>query len=308
MYVPKRILKNSEIAPFTKTSDEWIKKRVGISQRHVCTTETAADLGLNAARLALSDANVLPSELDLIITATVSAEQASPATACMIAGGLNVDCLAFDINSACSAFIVLFETAAAFLASGQAKKVLLVGTERLSRILDWTDPGTGIIFGDGAGAAVLEKGDGYISSKFSVKGTDEIIRIPQFVGKSPYFEGKSEEPYIFMNGQETFKYAVNAICSDVSALLLAQGLTPEDIAFVVPHQANKRIIDFAAKRLGLPSEKMFMNIDKYGNTAGASIPIALDELYHSGRLKRGDLVVFTACGGGLTSGSCLIKW
>lgn len=308
MYVPERVVTNDELSELVDTNDEWIRQRVGVEQRRISTDEWTSDMATNAARCALDNAGVRPEELDLIIAATVSGETVSPSVAAMVQSRLGANCPAFDINAACSAFIFLLETAAGFFARGHVKKVLVVGAERLSGILDWTDRSTCIIFGDGAGAAVLTEGDNYLDSVLTVRGGDDVIKIPHFVGTSPFFEREIESPYIHMQGQETFKYAVSAMSADITALLRRNGLTAEDIRFIVPHQANRRIIDFTAKKLKIAPEKFVVNIQKYGNTSSASVPIALDELNRAGQLKAGDLIILCAFGGGLSNGACLIKW
>jgi len=308
MYVPGRIVTNDELAEFVDTSDEWIRRRVGVERRHVCTDETATDLACRAAERALENCGCDPKELDLIIASTVSGDTVCPPVACMVQRRIGAECVAFDINAACSAFVFMLETAAGFFERGRAKKALIVGAEQMSRIVNWEDRGTCVIFGDGAGAVVLEAGGGYIDSVLTTRGGDEVIKIPQFSGRSPFSTLKPREPYVFMDGQETFKFAVNAICSDIRALLAGNKLTAEDIAVIVPHQANKRIIDLAAARLAIPAEKFYINIQNYGNTSSASIPIALDELNRSGRLQRGALVILTAFGGGLSNASCIIRW
>lgn len=308
MYVPEKIVTNDQLAEIVETSDEWISQRVGVKQRHVCTDETAADLAYKAALNALENSNCKAEELDLIIAASVSGENVSPSIACEVQNKIGATCTAFDINAACSAFIFLLETAAGFFARKAAKKVLVIGTERMSRIVDWEDRGTCVIFGDGAGAVVLGEGENYISSTFTVKGDDKVIRIPQFAGKSPFFTKQQEKPYIIMNGQETFKYAVMAITSDITKLLKENDLSLDDISYIVPHQANKRIIDFACRKLKVDESKFYVNIQNYGNTSSASIPIALDEMNRKGMLKRGDLLIFTAFGGGLANATCIVKW
>lgn len=307
MYVPEKTVTNDDLAQIVDTNDEWITKRVGIKRRHVSVNETAAEMGAEASRRALADAGIGVDELDLIIAASVSSETASPSTACMIQNYLGATCTAFDISAACSGFLFLLETAAGFFARGRAKKVLVVGAERMSRVIDWEDRSTCIIFGDGAGAAVLAAGEGYIDSVFKVTGGDTVIKIPQFIGKSPFYEGEQESPYVHMNGQETFRFAVNSMSADITELLSRNSLTMDDIALIIPHQANMRIIKFAAEKLGVPDEKFFVNIEEYGNTSAASVPIALDEARRSGAVKKGDLVVLSAFGGGLASASCLIK-
>ncbi|MDE6708605.1 MAG: ketoacyl-ACP synthase III [Oscillospiraceae bacterium] len=309
MYVPPKAVTNDDLAQIVETSDEWISKRVGVKERRISENEFTSEMGLKAAQKALKDSNVKVEELDAIFAATVSGETSSPSMSCMIQHGLGATCMAMDINAACSAFLFLLETAAAFFALHKNfKKILVVGTERMSGILDFTDRSTCVIFGDGAGAAVLERGENYLDSVITVKGGDDVIKIPHGIGNSPYFNREQDKPYVHMQGQETFKYAVTSISQDITTLLENNHLNIDDIAWIVPHQANKRIIDFAAKRLGIPNSKFFCNIEKYGNTSSASVPIALHELAKSGNLNRGDKIILCAFGGGLSNVACLIEW
>ncbi|MCI8388243.1 MAG: ketoacyl-ACP synthase III [Clostridiales bacterium] len=308
MFVPERIVKNDELSNYVDTNDEWIVQRVGIKERRIATHETCTDMAAEAAKAALDNAGIDASDLDLIIASTVSGDYASPSLACMVQKRIGATCMAFDVSAACSAFLFLLETAAGYFARGKAKKVLVVSSERLSRILDWSDRSTCVIFGDGAGAVVLEEGDNYIDAVFNVTGDNEVLKIPMYTGESPFNTVEPEKPVIHMMGQETFKYAVTSICNDVKALLEQNNLTLDDIKYIVPHQANKRIIDMSARRLGVPVEKFCLNIDRYGNTSSASVPIVLDELNRNGSLNRGDLLLLTAFGGGLSDAACLIKW
>lgn len=308
MYVPDNTVTNDDISKLVDTNDEWIKQRVGISERRISTNEWTTDMAYKAAVNALNNANCKPEELDLIIAATVSGENICPSVGSLLQSKLGATCPAYDINAACSAFIFLLETAAGYFARGKVKKVLIVGAERLSGIVDWSDRGTCIIFGDGAGAAVLSEGDGYIDSTITTKGGDDVIKIPHHSGTSPFFTLENDSPYIHMQGQETFKYAVNAITHDVEDLLERNNLTADDIKYIVPHQANSRIIELASRKLKIDKEKFVMNIEKYGNTSSASIPMALDEINRQGKLQRGDLIIFTAFGGGLSNAACLMKW
>lgn len=309
MYVPERVVTNDELATMVDTNDEWIRQRVGIAERRVSTEEWTSEMAYKAALAALENANCKPEDLDYIITATVSGETVSPSTACMVQKLLGATCPAMEINAACSAFLFLLETAAGLFSRKKANKILVVGAERLSGIMDWSDRGTCIIFGDGAGAAVLSNDvDGYLDSVVTVQGNDEVIKIPTAIGCSPFFTKENDSPYIHMMGQETFKYAVSSICNDVNTLLAQNNLTLDDIKYIVPHQANKRIIDFAAKRLKTSEDKFFLNIERYGNTSSASIPIALDELNRAGKLAHGDYIILTAFGGGLANAACLIRW
>lgn len=309
MYVPGRIVDNDELSTMVDTTDEWISRRVGIKERHVSTNEWTSDMAYKAAQNALDNAGIPADELDLIIAATISGETISPSLSCALQKKLGAKCPAFDVSAACSSFIFLLETAAGFFSRKVVKNVLVVGAERLSGILDWTDRGTCIIFGDGSGAAVLSTGDAYLDATLTTLGDDEVISIPAHVGSSPFFEKEQiRTPFIHMNGQETFKFAVNAMCKDIRLLLERNNLTSEDISFIVPHQANKRIIDFAMRELKISPEKAVVNIQKYGNTSSASVPIALDELNRSGKLKTGDYVICCAFGGGLSNGACLLRW
>lgn len=307
-YKPKLRVTNNDLAKTLDTSDEWITQRVGIKERHISTNENTAQMGYKAALDALLQSGTRPEELDLIIAASLTGDTICPTTAGHIQRMLGAQCPAFDINSACSGFIFALETAAGYFARGNVKKALVVGSERMSKILDWNDRSTCVIFGDGAGAAVLEAGDGYKESKLMTRGDDNVIEIPAGNDSSVYYEKELPPSHVFMDGQETFKFAVNTITEDIKEMTEKAGLTLDDIKFIVPHQANIRIIQLAAKRLKIPQEKFFVNIQHYGNTSAASIAIALDELNRSGELKRGDNIILTAFGGGLSSGTCIIKW
>jgi 3-oxoacyl-[acyl-carrier-protein] synthase-3 len=306
--VPSRVVTNDELSTFVETSDEWIAQRVGTRERHVCTTESTADLAYQAALQALEMSRTQVSELDLIICATVSGDYASPSLACMTQNLLGATCPAMDVNGACSGFVYALETAAGFFARKKVKKMLVIGGERLSRLVDWTDRNTCVIFGDGAGAVVLGEGDAYLSSKLFARGGDNVIRIPHHDGQAKFNTREPKIPYIYMNGQETFKFAVNAMIGDILEVIREAGLQQSDIAWVVPHQANARIIEAASRKLDIPAEKFGLNIHKYGNTLAASVPILLDELNRAGKFKKGDYLVFSAFGGGLTSAACVVRW
>lgn len=306
-YVPEKVVTNDDLAKMVDTSDEWITQRVGVKERHISVDETAADMALKAAKKALESSNTDPSELELIIAASVTSDSACPTVAAFVQEHIGATCPAFDVNSACSGFIFALETAAGFFARG-VKKALVIGAERMSRIIDWTDRSTCVIFGDGAGAFVIGEGDNYLSSKLYTKGGKDVIDIPSHAGFSPFFEREMPKPLVFMEGQETFKFAVNVMTRFVKETTEQAGLALSDISYIVPHQANIRIIQFASKKLGIPMEKFFVNIEKYGNTSSASVPIAVDELARSGKLKEGDIVSLAAFGGGLSCGACIIKW
>lgn len=307
-YVPENVVTNKDLSKLVDTSDEWIVQRVGVKERHISTGETAEEFAANAAKRALIAAGIFADEIDLIIAATISSECLCPTVAGYVQKAIGAVCPAFDINSACSGFLFALETAVSYLARPGYEKILVIGSERMSKLVDWSDRSTCVIFGDGAGAAVLGKGDGYLSSFISTYGGNEVIEIPSFNGSSPFYKKDAKHPYIFMDGQETFKFAVNRIVEDIKKVTYDAGLLLEDIDYVVTHQANVRIIEFASKRLRIPLEKFVINIDKYGNTSSASVPMALDELARSGKLKRGDKIVMSAFGGGLSSAACIIEW
>ncbi|MDP4132649.1 MAG: beta-ketoacyl-ACP synthase III [Bacillota bacterium] len=307
-YVPEHIVTNDDLASIVDTSDEWITQRVGVHERRVSVNETAADLAYKAALNALSESGVKPTELDLIIAASISGETLCPTVAGFVQSKLGATCPAFDINSACSGFLFALDVAAGFYARGNVKKALIIGAERLSKIIDWKDRSTCVIFGDGAGAVVTDAGDNYLSSKICTKGGSDVIEIPSFSGSSPFYESPGKSPYIFMQGQETFKFAVNAMTEDVKEVVSKANLSLDDIKYFIPHQANIRIIQFASKKLGIPIDKFVVNIEKYGNTSAASVPMALDQINKSGNLNRGDLLALSAFGGGLSSAASIIRW
>lgn len=308
-YVPDNVVTNDDLSKLVDTNDEWISKRVGIKERRISQTDTTLDMGTKASFAALENAGLKGTDIDLIVTATISSDTACPSTACMIQNRIGADCMAFDVSAACAGFLFAVETAMGYICRGKAKRVLIVCAERMSKLLDWTDRGTCVIFGDGAAAVVLEATEeGLYESVFNVKGGDDVLKIPATNGSSPFYQLESESPYLFMNGQETFKFAVNSITHDIAAVLENAGIAKEDIAHVVPHQANIRIIYFAQKKTGIDLDKWYVNIDRYGNVSGASIPIALDEMNRSGILKKGDKILLAGFGGGLASGALVFEW
>lgn len=306
-YLPPLSVTNDDLSKTIDTSDEWITQRIGIKQRRISQNENTAQMGYNAAVEALKMSDTKPEELDLIIAASMTGDTLSPTTAGGIQKLLGATCPCFDMNSACSGFVYALDIAAGFFVRGTAKKILVVGSERISKIVDWQDRNTCVIFGDGAGAAVLEKGNGYLASKLFTSGGDSVIKIPTGTNLSPYYQKETEAPSIFMDGQETFKFAVSTIVEDIKYLTEKTDISLDDIKYIVPHQANVRIIQYASKRLKIPMDKFFVNIENYGNTSAASIPIALDELKRKNVLKEGDAIILTAFGGGLSSASCIIK-
>ena len=308
-FSPERVVTNEDLSRMVETSDEWITKRIGVKQRHVCTTETVTDLGVEASLRALENAGMKAEELDLIIGATISADTISPGLAGMVQNRLGARCPAFDMNVACPGFLFALDVAAGFFARKTVKKVLVVSAERMSGLLDWEDRNTCCIFGDGAGAAVLGEGDSYLASELHTQGGDDVISIPTGWGNSPFYQVEREKNCVHMKGQETYKFAVTSMVSDIRSVLEKAGVTGEQVKAVIPHQANFRIINEARRRLPeIEPDRFFVNIDRYGNTSSASEPILLDELNREGKLQRGDYVVLSAFGGGLSSAACVIKW
>lgn len=309
-YLPEKILTNDDLSQMVETNDEWIMQRVGISTRHVSVNESAADMAVKAAEAALENSGTKADEIELIIAATISGDGVCPTVAGWVEKMIGAHCPAFDISSACSGFVFALETAAGFFARG-VKKALVIGAERISKLIDWTDRSTCVIFGDGAGAAVLEacgEEEGVVSSVIHTEGGNDVINIPLPRGLSPFYTKEEEKLGIMMEGQMTFKFAVNAFVHDITEVCEKAGITAADLDWVVPHQANMRIVQMAAKKLGLPMEKMFTNIEQVGNMSAASVPCALDWLNRSGKLKRGDKIALAAFGGGLSSGAVLLNW
>ena len=307
-YVPERIVTNDDLSKMVDTSDEWIQQRVGVRERHVSVSESAAEMGVKAAQRALEAAGITADQLDLIVGATVSPDRICPSVSATVQEQIGASCPAFDVNSACSGFLFALDTAAAFIARGGIRYALVLGAERLSRIVDWADRSTCVIFGDGAGAFVIAPGENYLASHLFTQGGDSVLAIPLGKGNSPFYEKEEEPLAVHMSGQETFKFAVKQIVGGLNLIAEQTGVTPEQFDYIVPHQANYRIIDLAARRLGIPMERFMLNLDRYGNTSSASVPISFDELARSGRLKKGDLIAMCAFGGGLSSAACLIRW
>lgn len=309
-YVPERILTNDEIAGMVETSDEWISSRTGIRERRVAAEhEAMSDLALPAARTALAQAGVAGSDLDVIIVATVTPDMAFPATATLLADELgSADAAAYDLSAGCTGFMYAVVQAYGMLAAGLAERALVVGGDILTRILDWTDRSTLVLFGDGAGAVVLERVDsgGFLGFELGADGAGgkELL----FPGSGSRISENGSSSFLKMNGREVFKFATRVMVSSAEAVLEECGKTVEDVDVYVPHQANIRIIDHAARKLGFPDEKVVVNVDRYGNTSSGSIPLALADAADDGRLKPGKLVLMTGMGAGLTWGSALIEW
>lgn len=315
-YLPERVVTNHDLEKTMETSDEWIVSRTGIKARRVAAeNEATSDLAFEAAKRALEAAGVAAAELDLIIVATVSPDMAFPSTACLVQAKLGAHkAAAFDISVACSGFVYGLSIAEQFITNGVYKKALVIGAETLSRFISWEDRKTGMLFGDGAGAAVLgetETDGGILAIDIGADGNGAaLLSVPAGGSRQPASERTVEERLhlIQMDGSEVFKFAVRVMGESAVRALTKASLSTVDIALLVPHQANIRIINSAVKRLGLPSEKVMVNVDCYGNTSAASIPIALDEAVKAGRVKKGDIVVLCGFGAGLSWGSAVVKW
>jgi len=317
-YTPERVLTNDDLSKMIETSDEWIVTRSGIRERHIAgPNEATSDMAVQAARAALADAGVEPSEIDLLIVATITPDQPLPAVACSIQHklGLRTDVACFDLNAACSGFIYGLDTACAMLASGRYRKALLIGAEKLSSIVDWNERTTCVLFGDGAGAIVLgvsdEENKGLIGAKLGAYGDSaDLLCIPKGGSSCPPTAESiaAGDHFMKMKGKEVFKLAVRAMDEAARDILEQHSLSADQIGLVIPHQANLRIIEAIAKYLQLPMDRFYVNVDRYGNTSAASVPLALDEARKSGRIKPGDITLLVAFGAGLTYGSALIRW
>jgi len=313
-YLPEKIVTNAELAERLDTSDEWIVQRTGIRQRHVAAVgEFTSDLATAAARLALRSAGMTGNDLDLIVLATATPDHTFPATATKVQAQLGMTRgAAFDVQAVCTGFIFALATADSMIRTGQARTALVIGAETFSRILDWQDRGTCVLFGDGAGAVVLQgaqiQGDGkgmagVLSTHLHSDGTNyELL----YVDGGPSTTGTAG--YLRMEGREVFRHAVQRLAEVVDEALAANGLTAADVDWLVPHQANRRIIDSMGRKLGLSPEKVVVTIDRHANTSAASVPLALAEAVGDGRIKRGHLVLLEAMGGGLTWGASLLRW
>ena len=308
-FLPRKVLTNDDLSHMVETSDEWITKRVGVKERRVCTTETNTDMGVAAALAALEDSGVKPEELDLIIGATISADTISPGLAGMVQNRIGATCPCFDMNAACPGFLFALEVADGFFVKKTVKKVLVVSAERMSGLIDWTDRSTCVIFGDGAGAAVLGEGDSYLASELHTTGGDDVISIPTWWDNSPFYGHELKKNVVSMAGQETYKFAVSSMVRDIQSVMAKAGITGEQVKAVIPHQANYRIINEARRRLPeIAPEKFLINIQRCGNTSSASEPILLDEANRQGLLQPGDYVVLSAFGGGLSSAASVVRW
>jgi len=311
-HLPARILSNADLEKMVDTSDQWIVERTGIRERRLAAPdESAASMGTQAARMALQTAGIRGDEIDLIVCATCTPDGMFPATACLIQDAIGArGATAFDVNAACTGFIAALTTAAQFIDASSKRRALVIGSEVFSRIIDWTDRSTCVLFGDGAGAVILEAADGKGPTPFVLKSDGAGYKLlyargPASPRSSPI---ESEGFCIVMDGREVFRFAVRAMEEACRQVLDVAGLSIDDATYIVPHQANQRIITAVGKSLGVPPERMIVNLEKYGNTSSASIPLALCEAWEEGRLKEGDNLILVAFGGGLAWGASIVEW
>jgi 3-oxoacyl-[acyl-carrier-protein] synthase-3 len=308
-HVPERVLTNDELAQIVETTDEWIQERTGIRERRIAADDEAlTDIALPAAEAALADAGVEPADIDLLICATVTPDMMFPTSSALLADTLGMpNAAAYDLLAGCTGFVYAIAQAYGMLASGLSRRALVVGGDVLSKILDWEDRSTLVLFGDGAGAVVMEpvESGGFLGFELGADGGG---------GENLWYPGSGSrsfdnpEAILKMNGREVFKFATRILVYSAEQLLPACGKTVADVDVYIPHQANKRIIDYAVAKLGIPSEKTIVNVDRYGNTSSGSIPLALEDARAEGRLHEGALVLMTGMGAGLTWGSALIEW
>lgn len=316
-HLPDRVLTNEDLQRMVDTSDEWITTRTGIKRRRIAAEhEATSDLAAGAALQALENAGVEASEIDLIVVGTVTPDMAFPATACFVQkaiGAAKATC--FDVSGACSGFLYGLEIARGYIAAGLAEKALVIGADKLSGIIDWTDRNTCVLFGDGAGAVVLtpaQEGGGEIVSTYSGSDglLDEILNVPGGGSRCPLTPENMGDKLntMKMAGREVYRHAVTTMVSAAKEAIARAGLTPDDIACFIPHQANLRIIETIAHKLNVPMDRFFVNLTEYGNTSAAAVAIALDEAQRSGRIKRGDYILMVVFGGGLTWASSVVRW
>lgn len=310
-FLPQTIIDNNELAKMVKTNDEWIREHTGIVERHIAELETTSEMATEAALAAIDNAGIDPKDIDLIILATLSPERATPSMSCIVQdkiGASNATC--FDLNAACSGFVYALQTADAYIRSGLAKTALIIGSETLSKMVDWTDRSTCILFADGAGAAIVtERENGILSSVTRSDGSKGMSLKCKERSTRNFLNKKTEDKhYIRMIGPDIFKFAVRKVPACIDLLLERADVKKEEVTYFVLHQANSRILESVARKMDVPIDKFPMNVDHCGNTSSASIPILLDEMNRDGMLHSGDLIVLCGFGGGLTWGAHLLRW
>jgi 3-oxoacyl-(acyl-carrier-protein) synthase III len=305
---PAMAVTNDRLSDFLDTSDEWIQSRTGIRQRYFISDEKLEDIAAEAALKAIENACLASSDIDFIICANMANDYGTPTLSSMIQERIGASCPCIDIDAACAGFIYALDLANAYLHTGRMKNILIVCAEELSKMMDWKDRSTCILFGDGSGAAVVSVGDGYGCASLSTVGKRDVLYQKQAMRRSPFQIGEEDESGVVMNGREVYKMAVRYSTKDIESVLLESGVNASDINVYVLHQANKRIIETISSYLGQPMEKFPTDIEEFGNTSSASIPILLDALNREGKLHDGDLIMMSAFGAGFSSGACLLKW
>lgn len=307
--LPARIVSNDDLAQFLDTSDEWIFTRTGIRRRRVLTDERLDDLAIRSAKAALEDASLTGADVDLILCATMRGDTYTPSLACTVAEAIGSRAPAFDLNAACVGVLYCMEVADSFIAAGKAETVLIVSAEAMSKLLDWTDRASCVLFGDGSGAMVVRKGEGRLAGVLSTDPDSHVIRMPNYEGmNSPYNKIGQEKLAMHMDGGEVYKFAVNAMGRNIEEVCRRAGITPADVDWYLPHQANVRIIDASLKKFRIDKSKVLLNISEYGNMSATSIMVLLDEYAKKGTFRKGDKLLFVAFGAGLTSGAVLLTW
>lgn len=307
--LPERSVTNDELSAFLDTSDEWIRTRTGISERGLCTTETLDDLARAASERALAAAGIAADQLDLIVCSTTSGDHLMPAQACAIAQMIGATCPAFDVSAACAGFVFALDVADGWFARGRARNVLVVAAEKVSRLVDWADRATCVLFGDGAAAAVLGAGgENPLAINLSTDPSVEVLHVPGLAGTSPFDRTEHPAPALVMEGRRVFKFGVNAICTSVAELCDEAGVSLDDIDHFIFHQANERILSSAVARLGIDDAKVARSLAETGNISSACVPLVLDRLARAGELADGQLVALVGFGAGLDVGACLLRW
>ncbi len=305
---PKLSVTNEMLSTFLDTSDEWIRTRTGIQERRIISDENLKDLAIQAAKNALGESGLDASELDYIICSNVVNHYVTPALSCLIQGGLDATCPSVDLNAACTGFVYAMDMADAYIQSGKARNILIVCAEEPTRMSSWKDRNTCVLFGDGAGAVVVTPGEDFRASYITAFCKPEVLYYQRKLENCPYVKYEQKDVPLYMNGKEVFKLAVNASLEGINAILKKAGISPDDVTYYFLHQANMRILETIRHQLHQLGEKFPHNIERYGNTSSASIPILLDEMHKSRRLKYGDVVIFSAFGAGFTAGTMLMNW
>jgi 3-oxoacyl-[acyl-carrier-protein] synthase-3 len=302
------VVTNEDLTKFLDTSDEWISTRTGIRERRVLSTESLNDLASKAAKAALESAGLTEKDIDFILCSTVQGEWVTPALSCMVQRELGAACPVLDINGACAGFVYALDVADAFLKSGKARRVLIVCAEAMSHIADWTRREECVLFGDGAGAVVVDGGEGLLAMRLTTRGDSALLHMRASTGNSPFETHPAQQDFLHMAGQEVYRFAVSACVEDLRAILSQAGIAQGKVDYFLLHQANFRILEAVRARMEQPPEKFPHNLERYGNTSSATIPILLDEMNRAGLLKAGQMLALSAFGAGLVTGACLIRW